>query len=75
MKKKKFHYPIAYKPFSNHGGVEILQCNDEHVLVRDNYGTPSKAHSSKIRFNAKGEPYFKHNGRREYMHDYLRLPY
>lgn len=75
MKKKKFYYPIAFKPFSSHGGVEILQCNDDRVLIRDNYGKPSKPHSSKIRYNAKGNPYFKHNGKREYLQDYVRCPY
>ena len=64
--------PIAYKPMSNWGGVEILYADGDKVIVRDNYGTPRQAHSAKVRFNANGEPYFKHNGRREYIHHYLR---
>ena len=74
MAKKK-HYPIAFRGRNNYGGIEILQCDGERVVARDNYGKPERAHSAKIRYNAKGDPYFKHNGRREYLSEYLRLPY
>lgn len=69
---KKNYAPIACKPCSNWGGIEILQCDSDKVLVRDNYGKPRKAHSAQIRYNAKGDPYFKHNGKREYIRDYMR---
>lgn len=70
--KSKFGKPIACKPMSNWGGVEILKIDDGRVVVRDNYGQPAKAHGAQVRYNAKGEPYFKHNGRREYLRDYTR---
>ena len=64
--------PIACKPMSNWGGIEIMYADSDKVIARDNYGTPRRAHGAKVRYNAKGEPYFKHNGRREYLRDYLR---
>ena len=54
------------------GGIEIMYADSDKVIARDNYGTPRRAHGAKVRYNAKGEPYFKHNGRREYLRDYLR---
>ena len=49
-----------------------MYADSDKVIARDNYGTPRRAHGAKVRYNAKGEPYFKHNGRREYLRDYLR---
>jgi hypothetical protein len=68
----KYKKSIASKPCSNWGGIEIMDINDDRVIVRDNYGKPTKAHHSKVRYNANGDPYFKHNGRREYLRDYIR---
>lgn len=68
----KSRKPIACKPMSNWGGIEIMYADSDKVIARDNYGTPRRAHGAKVRYNVKGEPYFKHNGRREYLRDYLR---
>lgn len=67
--------PIACRTKSNWGGVEILKIDNDGVVCRDNYGKPSKAHSAKIRYNAKGDAYFKHNGRREYLSEYMRCKF
>lgn len=49
---------------------------DDAVLVGDVYGSTRKIpRSSRIRYNAKGDAYFMHHGRREYLRDYIRINY
>jgi len=67
--------PIATKGMSNFGGIEILEIKygiEDKVLVADNYGTRSKPYWCKLRESDNGT-YFIHNGRREYLSDYMKV--
>lgn len=66
---------IACKAISNIGGIEILEANEDYVLFRENFGTPKRAQRSQVRYSATGIPYFIHNGRREYLRDYISCEY
>lgn len=49
---------------------------DDAVLVGDVYGSTRKIpRLSRIRYNAQGEAYFMHYGRREYLREYMRINY
>ena len=61
---------IASLALSNWGGLEIVELNDEYVSMRFNFGSPSRVHRRKSYTNAKGV-YFKINGRRYYLNDFM----
>ena len=44
---------VAVFPMTNHGGIEILDANDEYVVYRFNFGEPKEAHRAKIRYGAR----------------------
>ena len=49
---------------------------DDFILVGDVCGDIRKIPRwSRIRYNAQGDAYFMHHGRREYLHDYMRVNY
>lgn len=67
---------IAYKSDSAFGGIEILDIEygiNDKVVWRMNHGKPGKIHRSIIYNTVRsGRAYFKVNGRREYLDEYMR---
>lgn len=63
---------IAVLALSNWGGLEITELNDEYVSMRFNFGSPSRVHRRKLYANTKGA-YFKINGRRYYLDDFMEV--
>ena len=67
---------IASKATSAFGGIAIYAVEygiDDAILVGDEVdGVRSVPRLSRIRYNAKGDAYFMHHGRREYLRDYIR---
>lgn len=68
---------IAVKSDSAFGGIEILDIEygiNDKIIWRYNHGTPGKKHTSIIYYTVKsGRAYFKVNGRREYLDEYMRV--
>lgn len=67
---------IAVKSISAFGGIEILDIEygvNDAVIWRTNYGTPGKTRRSRIYYTKNGRPYFKMNGHREYLDEYMRI--
>lgn len=75
----KDYVMIASKPTSAFSGIAIYAVKhdiDDAVLVGDEFdGVKSVPRLSRIRYNVKGDAYFIHHGRREYLHDYMRVNY
>lgn len=82
MFQEKFGtYPNDYKPvgtlcLNNFGGLAIMEIEhgiDDYVVVTDNYGNGyENITRNKIRYNAKGNPYFVRNNRRWYLNQFMR---
>ena len=64
---------IAVFPMTNHGGIEILDVLDDHVIYRFNFGTPDKAHRSKIRYGASVESFRTYAGYSIRLNDCMRV--
>ena len=75
----KNYAAIASRPVFNDAAIVIYAVQygiDAAVLVGDVYGDTRKApRLSRIRYNANGDSYFMHYGRREYLRDYMRINY
>ena len=75
----KNYAAIASRPVFNDAAIFIYAIKngiDDAVLVGDVYGDTRKTpHLSRIRYNANGDAYFMHYGRREYLRDYIRVNY
>ena len=75
----KNYVTIASRPVFNDAAIAIYAVEygvDDSVLVGDVYGDTSKIpHFSRIRYNVKGDAYFMHYGRREYLREYVRTNY
>lgn len=68
--KKK---PIAGKATSAWGGIEIIDIEhgiNDFVIWR--WSNESKLHKSRAYYDSKRGAYFKVNGRREYLDEYMR---
>ena len=44
---------VAVFPMTNHGGIEILDANDEYVVYRFNFGTPQELHRAKVKIGTR----------------------
>ena len=75
----KNYAAIASRPVFNDAAIVIYAIKygiDDAVLVGDVYGDICKTpRLSSIRYNANGDAYFMHYGRREYLRDYIRVNY
>ena len=75
----KNYVAIASSPVFNDAAIVIYAIEygiDDAVLVGDVYGDTRKTpRLSSIRYNASGDAYFMHYGRREYLRDYIRVNY
>ena len=75
----KNYAAIAFRPVFNDAAIVIYAIEygiNDAVLVGDVYGDTRKTpHLSRIRYNANGDAYFMHYGRREYLRDYIRVNY
>ena len=75
----KNYITIASRPVSNDSATVIYAVEygiDDAVLVGDVYGDTRKTpRLSRIRYNAQGDAYFIHHGRREYLRDYVQINY
>ena len=75
----KNYVAIASRPVFNDAAIVIYAIEygiDDSILVGDVYGDTRKTpHLSSIRYNASGDAYFMHYGRREYLRDYIRVNY
>ena len=75
----KSYVAIASRPICNTAATVIYAVEygiDDAVLVGDVCGDTRKVpRFSRIRYNAQGDAYFMHYGRREYLHDYMRVNY
>ena len=75
----KNYVAIASRPVFNDAAIVIYAVEygiDDNVLMGDVYGDTRKTpRLSRIRYNAQGDAYFMHYGRREYLRDYVRLNY
>lgn len=71
----KYTEPIATKCICNWGGIMIMDIiNGKQVISCEHYGDDYLRWSrSQIRYNAKGEPYFIRQGRREYLNEYMKV--
>ena len=73
----KNYIAIASRPVFNDSSIVIYAIEygiDDVVLVGDVYGDTRKTpRLSHIRYNAQGDAYFMHYGRREYLRDYIRI--
>ena len=64
---------IAVFPLTNWGGIEILDILDDYVVYRFNFGTPDKAHMSKIRYGANVTSFRTYLGYRINLDDCMRV--
>ena len=75
----KNYVAIASRPVFNDAAIVIYAIKygiNDAVLVGDVYGDTRKtSRLSSIRYNANGDAYFMHYGRREYLRDYIRVNY
>ena len=75
----KNYIPIASRPIFADAATVIYSVEygiDDAVLVGDVCGDTRKVpRLSRIRYNAQGDAYFIHNGRREYLREYMRIEY
>ena len=75
----KNYAAIASSPVFNDAAIVIYAIEygiNDAVLVGDVYGDTRKTpRFSSIRYNASGDAYFMHYGRREYLRDYIRVNY
>lgn len=75
----KNYTAIASRPIFADAATVIYSAEhdiDDYVLVGDVCGEIRKIpHRSRIRYNAQGDAYFMHHGRREYLQDYMRINY
>ena len=70
--------PIAGKAWTNTGGIAIYDIVNEYhetyVLWKWDYGGSKKERLHKSKVYTEGErPYFKVNGRREFLDEYMKL--
>lgn len=63
---------IAYRMTSAYGGIEILRIDERKGQVHWRYGGERKEHRTQLYYSATQGPYFKVNGRREYLSEYLK---
>ena len=61
--------PVAYKPTSAFGGIEVMKVKDK---VTWRYSGEKRLHESTLYYSATLGPYFKINGKREYLAEYMR---
>ena len=75
----KNYVAIASRPVFNDSAIVIYSVEygvNDSILVGDVYGDTRKTpRLSSIRYNASGDAYFMHYGRREYLRDYIRVNY
>ena len=75
----KNYVAIASRPVFNDSAIVIYSVEygvNDSILVGDVYGDTRKTpRLSSIRYNASGDAYFLHYGRREYLRDYIRVNY
>ena len=75
----KNYVAIASRPVFNYTAIVIYAVEygvNDSILVGDVYGDTRKTpRLSSIRYNANGDAYFMHYGRREYLRDYIRVNY
>ena len=75
----KNYAAIASRPVFNDTAIVIYAVEygvNDSILVGDVYGDTRKTpRLSSIRYNANGDAYFMHYGRREYLRDYIRVNY
>ena len=75
----KNYVAIASRPVFNDTAIVIYSVEygvNDSILVGDVYGDTRKTpRLSSIRYNASGDAYFMHYGRREYLRDYIRVNY
>ena len=73
----KNYVAIASRPVFNDAAIVIYAVEygiEDAILVGDVYGDTRKTpHFVHIRYNAHGDAYFMHHGRREYLRDYMRI--
>ena len=73
----KNYVAIASRPVFNDTAIVIYAVEygvNDSILVGDVYGDTRKTpRLSSIRYNANGDAYFMHYGRREYLRDYIRV--
>jgi len=70
--------PVAVKATSAFGGIAIYDFEygtDDYVIWADESGgKPGKMRRSKIYYTTKSDrAYFKNNGHREYLDDFMRI--
>ena len=70
--------PVAVKATSAFGGIVIYDFEygiDDYVIWANEYeGKPGKMRRSKIHYTTRSDrAYFKNNGRREYLDDFMRI--
>ena len=75
--KKAEYQPIAFKPMMQDGGIAIYDIEygcDDHIIAGwisgDMQNTPRK---HKVYYTISGRAYFRINGLREYVDEYMRL--
>ena len=75
----KNYVAIASRPVFNDTAIAIYAVEygvNDSILVGDVYGDTRKTpRLSSIRYNANGDAYFMHYGRREYLRYYIRVNY
>lgn len=66
---------IAVKGMTNFGGMAIYDIDGDYVKWGYEFGNKKeKIHTSKIYYTvSSGRPYFKVNGRREYLDEFMRV--
>ena len=73
----KDYVAIASRPVFNDAAIVIYAIEygiEDAILVGDVYGDTRKTpHFVRLRYNAQGDAYFMHHGRREYLRDYIRI--
>ena len=73
----KNYVAIASRPVFNDAAIVIYAVEygiEDAILVGDVYGDTRKTpHFVRLRYNAQGDAYFMHHGRREYLRDYIRI--
>ena len=67
-------YPVAFLPITNYGGLGILECDDEEVVVGEFFaGIPAVIHKLKLYYSAKEDDYyFKLNNQRYFICEFCK---
>ena len=66
--------PVAFYTICNWGGLGIIECDDERVVIGEFFGDmPVVIHKLKLHYNQNGDSYFVLNNTRYHLYNFCRI--